>query len=163
MVEQKTVMEILPETKQLEALISNVSWLAKHHLAHEISAFSLTAPQYSVLRCLHKKQNPQSMSQLTRECSAVMPTMTGIIKRLETRGLVTRQRDQHDRRLLFISITPEGQQMIGEVTRHRCEQANKFLKTISSDESQIMIDVLQKYLNFMIEGLETDLEENEQE
>ena len=163
MVEQKTVMEILPETKQLEALISNVSWLAKRHLAHEISAFSLTAPQYSVLNCLKQQSNPQTMSQLAHECAAVMPTMTGIIDRLESRGLVSRKRDPNDRRSLFINITPTGKALVDEVTRHRCEQANKFLKTISKDESQIMVDVLQKYLDFMIEGLGSDPEENEQE
>jgi DNA-binding MarR family transcriptional regulator len=161
MVEQKAVMEILPETNQLEALISNVSWLAKRHLAHEISAFSLTAPQYSVLRCLQQKINPQTMSQLTRECSAVMPTMTGIIKRLETRGLVTRERDKNDRRLLFISITPLGEQLIGEITRQRREQANKFFETLSNDERKFMIDLLHRYMDYMIDGLDVEPEQNE--
>ena len=103
------------------------------------------------------------MSQLAHECAAVMPTMTGIIDRLEARGLVIRNRDPNDRRSLFINITPAGQALVDEVTRHRCEQANKFLKTISKDESHMMIDVLHKYLDFMIGGLETDPEENEQE
>ena len=162
MVEQKTVMDILPETKQMEAIISNVSWLAKRHLAHEISAYSLTAPQYSVLNCLKQQSNPQTMSQLAHECAAVMPTMTGIIDRLEARGLVIRKRDPNDRRSLFISITPTGQALVDEVTRHRCEQANKFLMSITGDERLILIEVLQKYLNFMIEGLVIDPEENEQ-
>ena len=161
MVEQDVVMEILPETNQLEALISKVSWLAKRHLAHEISAFSLTAAQYSVLRCLQQKINPLTMSQLTRECSAVMPTMTGIIKRLETRGLVTRERDKKDRRMLFISITPLGEQLIGEITRQRCEQANKFLETLSNDERKFMIDLLQRYMDYMIDGLDVEPEQNE--
>jgi DNA-binding MarR family transcriptional regulator len=161
--EKEAVMEILPETYQLEALISNVLSMAKRQLVNEISTFSLTGPQFSVLRCLQQNQNPQSMSQLTRECSAVMPTMTGIIKRLEARGLVARKRDQNDRRLLFINITPEGQRLVEAITHERCEGTNKFLKTLSRDERRFMIDLLQRYRDYMIDSLDVEPEEYEQE
>ena len=92
-----------------------------------------------------------------------MPTMTGIIKRLEARGLVARKRDQNDRRLLFINITPEGQRLVEAITHERCDGTNKFLKTLSRDERRFMIDLLHRYRDYMIDSLDVEPEEYEQE
>ena len=163
MIEKKEIGKILPETNRLEELISKVTWISKRHLANEISEFSLTPPQFSVLRCLHEKHEAQTMSQLTQDCMAVMPTVTGIIDRLAVRGLVERQRDPADRRSLIINITPAGKQLIDKVTRHRREEVNKFLVTLSSEERISMIDLMQKYLDRMIESTDFAMEENEKE
>jgi DNA-binding MarR family transcriptional regulator len=153
----------LPESKRLEALLSKVTWLSKQQFSNEIGKFSLTAPQFSVLRCLHETENAQTMSQLTQECMAVMPTMTGIIDRLAARGLVERQRDVDDRRSLIISITSSGRKLIEDVTRHRSEQVNKFLITLSNEECISMIDLLQRYLDQLLESIDIDKELNEKE
>lgn len=153
----------LHETERLEALLSKVTWFSKRQFSIEIGKFSLTAPQFSVLRCLHESENAQTMSQLTQECMAVMPTMTGIINRLAVRGLVERQRDADDRRSLIISITSSGRKLIEDVTRRRREQVNKFLNTLSNEERISMIDLLQRYLDQLLESIDIDKELNEKE
>ena len=38
-------------------------------------------------------------------------TMTGVVDRLEQQGYVRRERDDHDRRVVWINLTPEGEQI----------------------------------------------------
>ena len=103
------------------------------------------------------------MSKLTQECKAVMPTMTRIIDRLVTRGLVERQRITDDRPLSIISISPAGTQLIEDVTSFRREQVNKFLITLSNEERINLIDLLQRYMDQMVESIDLNMEENEKE
>jgi DNA-binding MarR family transcriptional regulator len=42
-------------------------------------------------------------------------TMTGVIERLEQKGLVERQRSPDDKRSWFIRLTPQGEQVFREV------------------------------------------------
>ena len=41
-------------------------------------------------------------------------SITAIVDNLESRGLVERKRVKEDRRLIFISITDEGREVLGE-------------------------------------------------
>ena len=45
-------------------------------------------------------------------------TLTPVLKRLEQKGLISRQRDDKDERMLIVSITQEG-----EALKHRCQCA----------------------------------------
>ncbi len=73
---------LLSETIQLEEVLSRLSWLSKRHVANQLNEFQLTPPQFVTLRCISQQQRGVSMSDLADHCQAVMPTMTGIIKRL---------------------------------------------------------------------------------
>jgi len=42
-------------------------------------------------------------------------TLTGVIERLEQKGLVERQRNTEDKRSFFVCLTPRGEQLFHEV------------------------------------------------
>lgn len=74
------------------------------------SQFHITAPQ---MICLYSvaNQNSITLSQLAREVSLSASTVTGIVDRLESKGLVQRQRDGRDRRKIVLAITEAGQEL----------------------------------------------------
>lgn len=149
----------LDETIKMEEVFLKISWLSKRHLAHELSHYQLTPPQFAALRCISKNNGSITMSELSDECQAVMPTMTGIIDRLVARDLVSRKRDPNDRRSLFIELTEVGHQMLDEITSHRREQIDTFLSTLSVSERKSLFSILQRYLDTMTEWIETNVEE----
>jgi DNA-binding MarR family transcriptional regulator len=69
--------------------------------------FSLTAPQSGVLRSLNAR-GPISSAELSRELCVTPSNITGIIDRLEKKGLVQRNRQEDDRRIALIHLTDGG-------------------------------------------------------
>ncbi|HEY1100360.1 MAG TPA: MarR family transcriptional regulator [Myxococcota bacterium] len=69
----------------------------------------LTGPQIHVLATLGTAGTPLPMNELAHNIGASSPTLTGIIDRLERHGLVSRERDGSDRRLVLIALTADGQ------------------------------------------------------
>ena len=71
------------------------------------SRYGLTGPQ---IICLREIQRGESLNpgQLARNVGLKPPTVTGIVDRLETRGLVTRRRRHIDKRQVRIELTESG-------------------------------------------------------
>ncbi|CAB5103015.1 hypothetical protein D3OALGA1CA_1560 [Olavius algarvensis associated proteobacterium Delta 3] len=76
--------------------------------------FSLTAPQSGVLRSL-ASNGPISSAQLSRELYVTPSNITGIIDRLEKKGLVQRVRKEGDRRVALIMLTQAGEQLSSQL------------------------------------------------
>ena len=72
--------------------------------------FGLTGPQSSVLRNL-VNDGPMSSADLSRMLYVTPANITGIIDRLEIKGLVERIKKQGDRRVALITLTESGQQL----------------------------------------------------
>lgn len=72
--------------------------------------FNITSAQ---LICLYSLANKGQMtqSQLAKEVCMGMSTLNGIIDRLEQKKLVVRQRDESDRRKVFVNILPAGKEL----------------------------------------------------
>ncbi|GBC59188.1 MarR family transcriptional regulator [Desulfonema ishimotonii] len=72
--------------------------------------FGLTGPQGNVLRTLIQ-HGPLSSAELSRKLFVTPSNMTGIIDRLENKGLIERVRKQGDRRVILIRLTEKGMQL----------------------------------------------------
>jgi DNA-binding MarR family transcriptional regulator len=75
--------------------------------------FGLTAPQLAVLQTVSRLQ-PVKASRLAQEVLMGQPTVTGVLKRLESRGLVTRHRGAADRREINVNLTDKGAQVLAD-------------------------------------------------
>ncbi len=67
----------------------------------------LTGPQLVLLRLL-ADGNERSIGELARGASLSQPTVTGIVSRLERRGLARRERSRFDRRRVLVGLTDAG-------------------------------------------------------
>ncbi|HHE32299.1 MAG TPA: MarR family transcriptional regulator [Chlorobaculum parvum] len=76
--------------------------------------YSLTSPQ---MLCLHtlRLDGQHILSVLSGRLHLGVSTTNGIIDRLEAKGLVLRSRSQEDQRKVFITITPEGEELLDKV------------------------------------------------
>lgn len=77
------------------------------------SRYGLTGPQ---IICLREIQRGESLNpgQLARNVGLRPPTVTGIVDRLEARGLVTRRRRSTDKRQVRIELTDAGAAVVNE-------------------------------------------------
>ncbi|WP_404385472.1 MarR family transcriptional regulator [Knoellia locipacati] len=72
-----------------------------------LEPMGLTHPQYLVMLALWE-ETPLTVSELGRRVSLEPGTLSPLLKRLESSGLVTRARDPRDERALAVSLTPSG-------------------------------------------------------
>lgn len=66
--------------------------------------YGLTGPQLTVLKEIAGRE-PLSLGELARAVHISQATLTGIVDRLETRGMVGRQRSSVDRRRVMVAST----------------------------------------------------------
>ncbi len=67
----------------------------------------LTGPQIICLREIRRRESLNT-GRLAREVGLKPPTVTGIVDRLEERGLVTRRRRHRDKRQVRVELTEQG-------------------------------------------------------
>ncbi len=60
-------------------------------------------------------ERPCNLSELADYQGVSLPTMSGSISRLETRGWVQREKSTVDRRVVLIKLTPKGQRRFAEM------------------------------------------------
>jgi DNA-binding MarR family transcriptional regulator len=73
-----------------------------------VKRFGITGPQSLVLKSLIESVEPLSSATLSRRLNVSPANITGIIDRLEEKGLVKRLRKQGDRRTILIELTEKG-------------------------------------------------------
>src|SRR6185436_688436 len=86
------------------ALMFELLHLSKQRFMAIASEFELSPPQVMALRQLDPDQ-PKPMSELAIALRCDNSTVTGIVDRLEDRGLVERQPAERDRRVKMLTIT----------------------------------------------------------
>jgi homoprotocatechuate degradation regulator HpaR len=84
-----------------------------------LAARDVTEQQWRVIRVL-AEDSPLDASEVANRACVLAPSLTRIIKALEDRRLITRERDPGDGRRISLSITPTGLAMIREVTPETC-------------------------------------------
>ncbi len=105
--------------------------------------YTVTPPQWGALILLIEHDG-MTMSAISKKRAVDMPTVNGIIKRLELSGLVERRHDLEDRRQVKVYLTDEGR----DIMRHLPDAARKFqeimTRGMSEEEQRGLIAKLQQ-------------------
>ena len=74
----------------------------------------LTGPQLWAIRVIHE-HGPINISDIAKRMYLHPTTVLGIIDRLEARGLVSRTRSKDDRRVTWVGLTQDGNNLVKSV------------------------------------------------
>ena len=103
------------------------------HRCHELQI----SMAHLFLMTMIEKQGPLPMARVAELIGSGLPTATGIVSRMEERGLVRRAHDTRDRRVVLVSLTDEGGaelQTLHLVRRERMAAAISHLTTLERNE-----------------------------
>ena len=117
-------------------------------------AHELTGPQLVCLRHVqsHDGVTPKSLATAV---SLSQATVTGILDRLERRGLVSRVRSTIDKRVVHLAVTDTGRELVAEAPSARSEAFRGRLAALPDGE-QGMIDWVLRRVVEMMEATEVD-------
>jgi DNA-binding MarR family transcriptional regulator len=108
-----------------------------------LKPYGISATQYNVLRILRGSgdtglcRNELRDRMLTR-----MPDMTRLLDRMEEAGLVTRSREQDDRRMVLTQITARGRELLSQLDRPMNDLHRKQLSKLGDDQLRSLVGLL---------------------
>jgi len=117
--------------------------------SHEVSEkFGITGPQLWALKTISQNES-LSLSDLGKRMYLHPSTITGVIDRLEKKGYVTRNRDQVDRRVIYVQLTAEGKRLAKRAPNPAQGKMIYGLKNLKRRELNLIYNSAQKLVEIM--------------
>jgi DNA-binding MarR family transcriptional regulator len=114
----------------------------------ELSALEISSAQFIVIAALALAESAKSASDLCRGISYDAGAMTRMIDRLESKGLIRRNRRADDRRVVYVELTEAGSHAYPRMREVSMRVVNRFLRGFSQVEAR----QLEGYLTRMLEN-----------
>ncbi len=112
----------------------------------ELAPLEITAAQYIIMgQLVHSMADSAS-----RWCKGIAydpGAMTGMIDRLEAKGLIRRVRSPEDRRAVKLELTDDGKAVFPKMRASVIGVLNRFLRDFSKSEARQVEGLLQRMLN----------------
>ncbi len=124
--------------------------LAHHRVPLDWLRTDLTMPQLKVLYTLYI-DSPQACGPLASAQALSLPTMTGILARLESRGYLKRRRDSRDSRRVVSSLSRRGKELVDRLWASGREGLAGVLVDVPADD----LCTVERALEILIEALQT--------
>jgi DNA-binding MarR family transcriptional regulator len=127
------------------ALMFELMHVSKQRFMAIASEFELSPPQVMALRHLDPAQ-PKPMSELAAALRCDNSNVTGIVDRLEDRGLVERRAADHDRRVKMLMITERGADVRARLSA-RLDEPPEPLARLSAEDQRTLRDIMRRALS----------------
>lgn len=154
-----TPSQLHPATYALQGLI-----VLSNEIERELArVLGLNLTDYRALSALTVlgASGPVTVGRLAEQVGATPATATVIVRRLEARGYVHRERADGDRRQVHVRVAPAGYQRIMELMGPLMVETNDHLWSLPADEQQVVADFLtvaQGHLRHQVDTLSTMME-----
>lgn len=112
-----------------------------------LSDFDVTPVQYGIMKCLWNEDG-QMPGQIAASLGLDGSTITGILDRMENKGLVKRTPDPADRRALRVNLTEQGKNLQKPVENVIADANKIVLQTLTQDDKE----KLYGYLRHIVAG-----------
>jgi DNA-binding MarR family transcriptional regulator len=106
------------------------------------SEFELSPPQVRALGVLEPGR-PVPMSDLADALHCDNSNVTGIVDRLEDRGLVERRSATHDRRVKMLAVTPRGAELRARLAE-RLDEPPDALARLTPEDQLALRDIMRR-------------------
>ncbi|HEX3731767.1 MAG TPA: MarR family transcriptional regulator [Mycobacteriales bacterium] len=110
----------------------------------EVSRNHDLTPQQAQLLCL-LIDGPVGMGELSRTLNLEKSSLTGLVDRIERRGLAARTRDSCDRRACQIALTDEGIRLANKSHRDVIARVEALAAELSSADREMLISSTAKF------------------
>jgi DNA-binding MarR family transcriptional regulator len=114
-----------------------------------LDKLGITYPQYLVLLVLWETDSI-TVNDIAAKLILNTNTITPLLKRMETMGLITRTRSGSDERKVVIALTPSGQTMRQEALTVPLDLANRLKSSsLTMEELIVLKDTLNELIDFL--------------
>ena len=142
--DEKITDQVLLAIRQItQAIDLHSRYLSKHH--------GLTGPQLIILKEIGKT-GEMTVGEVARAISLSQSTVTGILARLENRGLIVRRKSTADRRAVNVDLTDACRQFLAEAPPPLQDNFLAGFNNLESWEQLMILSALQRIVLLMNAG-----------
>ncbi|NGO06827.1 MarR family transcriptional regulator [Streptomyces sp. HC44] len=128
MVATKTSPSLLYMVKQVELVV-------RSHLDELLRPTGITALQYTSLTVL-ERHDGLSAAQLARDSFVTAQSVADVVRALENRGLVRRERNPRNRRELLILLTESGRDLLARHAEPVRELEERMVRDLTAHQTE---------------------------
>ncbi len=113
-----------------------------------VKRVGLTGPQLVILQEI-SSLGEVTAGEIARAVSLSQATLTGILERMEKRGLLSRRRSKHDKRRVMVSITESGMKILDDAPSLMQEEFVDGFSSLQEWEQNMILSSLQRLVSIM--------------
>ncbi|APC39243.1 MarR family winged helix-turn-helix transcriptional regulator [Clostridium estertheticum] len=136
--------------QNLSYLIIKASRHLKNKLDKALKEFDITAAQFSVIIQIHSSDHPITAAEIAQNLGSDRPTISGVIHRLEKKGIVLKIDNPDDKRSSYLEIYKESNKLINKIKVISDELTINIFSIYSKEETKLFTEMIFK----LIEGTE---------
>lgn len=128
---------------KIKALI-NIKYTANWISSHENEFFrpyGISPQQFNILRILRGASEPIKVQTIKSRMIERAPNATRLMDKLCDKGYIARVRCDHDRRVVYISITEKGLTLLSDIDKNIKVD---FLDNLTTEEAKTLSNLLDK-------------------
>ena len=129
----------------LPALLAQASRLISGEFHLVVTSQGFTVSEWRVLASLAGSE-PVNIGQLAQITTMKQPTVTRVLDRMQSRGLVERLRHDGDRRVTLVRITPAGTRLVSKLIPQAREHERRVLEPFGQQHAEDLKATLRKLI-----------------
>lgn len=129
-------------------LLNSSARLMKRKLEKNLKKYNVTTSQWAVMQLLYQRKI-LTQAEIAEELNSDRATCGAVLDKLNSKGFVTKQVDEKDRRAYRVSLTDQGMDLVSKLA-DLAQQCNEVALISFTKEDW---EKLQEYLNQIITNL----------
>lgn len=146
------VRKMPPFEQSIAAIMLSAKEAVVAPMRPKLREYDITEPQWRVMRVINDRGTTDATG-LAEVGLLHAPSVTRILKELEGRKLVVREPDANDRRRTLVALTPEGREVVREISRHVMRMMHEYSERFGSRRLDQLLNEL-RALSAAIKGIE---------
>ena len=150
-------MDIDRAREYILILDSFIPALIKHFQigdTQKMQGTNLTLQQYITLRAITTR-GKCTVTELSSLLGVTAGTMSGMLNRLSSNHYIKRERDRHDRRIIYIHPTPESEQIVEKIISEQSRHSKRILDKLNEKDKKDLMRIMNNLL-LIINMLESE-------
>lgn len=127
------MVELTEQERTVGTLMADVSRLLRRRFEDAAKPFGVTLPQWKALSTIHKQDGITQVA-LSAHLDIDAMTLSGILDRLEKRGMIERFVHPDDSRAKLTRLTPSGQELVKQTSAIGTTVFEQAIRGLSPDD-----------------------------
>jgi len=119
--------------------------ISNKKLQDDLEKLQLTSPQFYVLATIGYAGG-LPFGEIGEKMMVTVSNLTGIVDRLEEKGLVARERDAHDRRVIRVRLTEKGAKLYKNTIPLFEKSISQFFSPLDKSQQKELSSLLRKLI-----------------
>ena len=119
-----------------------------HHELGKQMVNGITGSQFFVMKKIYDRGR-STVSDVAEDLCVSLSAITSLVDKLNKVGLVARQRDEGDRRLVWLELTSEGNEILNRCLTSRRQVIGRYLEQLPDEDMEQLLSIYERLLGII--------------